>query len=226
MTLTINDTTMTSDQTDHVARQTGGSQRGWRCPGCPARSWTATAPSRRWSWPISPDPTFTKGISSGPPSRAGPPSSACPEPTRSPARPSHPLQPPASPDHLGGNPTGRPPIDQPRPAPRPPRAASVFDTNHVGGCQRRSRPRLPATRGRPAPGPAPVRTPDQRRHRRRRRTERPGRSPHRPTARNMAGSPAAALSLRPGPSPLRGNRNGHPGTEDPAAHPRPLRHLR
>jgi hypothetical protein len=47
MTLTINDTTMTSDQTPtppgwHLAASTYG-----KLPGCPARSWTATAPPPR-----------------------------------------------------------------------------------------------------------------------------------------------------------------------------------
>ena len=47
MALTINDTTMTSDQTPtppgrHPATGTAG-----KSPGCPARSWTATPPSPR-----------------------------------------------------------------------------------------------------------------------------------------------------------------------------------
>ena len=47
MTLTINDTTMTSDQTAHTARQAPGRQTAGKCPGSPARSWTATPPSPR-----------------------------------------------------------------------------------------------------------------------------------------------------------------------------------
>ena len=45
MTLTINDTTMTSDQTTHVARQAAGLSADGKCPGYPAESSTATPPS-------------------------------------------------------------------------------------------------------------------------------------------------------------------------------------
>ena len=51
MTLTITDTTITSDQNPHTARQAPGRQHNGKCPGCPARPWTATPPSPRWSWP-------------------------------------------------------------------------------------------------------------------------------------------------------------------------------
>ena len=37
MTLTINDTTMTSDQTTHVARQASGHQRGWEVSWLPGQ---------------------------------------------------------------------------------------------------------------------------------------------------------------------------------------------
>ena len=37
MTLTINDTTMTSDQTTHVARQAADPQRGWEVSWLPGR---------------------------------------------------------------------------------------------------------------------------------------------------------------------------------------------
>jgi hypothetical protein len=37
MTLTINDTTMTSDQTGHTARQTPGRPRGWEVSWLPGR---------------------------------------------------------------------------------------------------------------------------------------------------------------------------------------------
>jgi hypothetical protein len=37
MTLTINDTTMTSDQTTHVARQAPGPQRGWEVSWLPGQ---------------------------------------------------------------------------------------------------------------------------------------------------------------------------------------------
>ena len=37
MTLTINDTTMTSDQTTHVARQASGPQRGWEVTWLPGQ---------------------------------------------------------------------------------------------------------------------------------------------------------------------------------------------
>ena len=47
MTLTINDTTMTSDQTAHTARHAPEPATAGKCPGCPARSWTATPPSPR-----------------------------------------------------------------------------------------------------------------------------------------------------------------------------------
>ena len=45
MTLTIHDTTMTSDQTAHTARLAPGSQHLWEVSGLPAGPWTATAPS-------------------------------------------------------------------------------------------------------------------------------------------------------------------------------------
>ena len=54
MTLTINDTTMTSDQTAHIASLVPGSRTSGRCPGCPARPWTATALSPPWSSPTTP----------------------------------------------------------------------------------------------------------------------------------------------------------------------------
>ena len=46
MTLTINDTTMTSDQTAHTARHAPG-RNGWEVSCYPARPWTATPPSPR-----------------------------------------------------------------------------------------------------------------------------------------------------------------------------------
>jgi hypothetical protein len=46
MTLTITDTTMTSDQTTHTARH-APSQRGWKVSWLPVSSWTATPPSPR-----------------------------------------------------------------------------------------------------------------------------------------------------------------------------------
>jgi hypothetical protein len=45
MTLTINDTTMTSDQTAHTARQAPALSRDGKCPGYLARPSTATPPS-------------------------------------------------------------------------------------------------------------------------------------------------------------------------------------
>ena len=47
MTLTINDTTMTSDQTPHTARQGTQRARLGSVLAAPARSWTATPPSPR-----------------------------------------------------------------------------------------------------------------------------------------------------------------------------------
>jgi hypothetical protein len=44
MTLTINDTTMTSDQTAHTARH-APDQNGWEVSWLPGQPWTATAPS-------------------------------------------------------------------------------------------------------------------------------------------------------------------------------------
>ena len=38
MTLTINDTTMTSDQTPHTARQASGGQHGWEVSGLPGQT--------------------------------------------------------------------------------------------------------------------------------------------------------------------------------------------
>jgi hypothetical protein len=54
MTLTINDTTMTSDQTAHTARQAPGSEHRWEVSWLPGRPWTATAPSPPWSSPTRP----------------------------------------------------------------------------------------------------------------------------------------------------------------------------
>ena len=45
MTLTISDTTMTSDQTPTLPGWRRAASTYGKCPGCPARSWTATAPS-------------------------------------------------------------------------------------------------------------------------------------------------------------------------------------
>ena len=75
------------------------------------------------------------------------------------------------------------------------------------------------------PGPVPVRAAHRRRHRRSRRPGQPRRPRHRPAAGHLAGRPAAGTGLRPGPGPLRPDRSDQPGAEDPAAHPRPLRHL-
>ena len=44
MTVTINDITMTSDQTAHTARQAPGSQHLWEVSWLPAGPWTAPAP--------------------------------------------------------------------------------------------------------------------------------------------------------------------------------------
>jgi hypothetical protein len=46
MTLTINDTTMTSNQTPHTARHVP-TQNGWEVSWLPVAPWTATAPSPR-----------------------------------------------------------------------------------------------------------------------------------------------------------------------------------
>jgi hypothetical protein len=55
MTLTINDTTMTSDQTAHTARLASGSPHLWEVScGCPAGPWTATVLSPPWSSPTTP----------------------------------------------------------------------------------------------------------------------------------------------------------------------------
>jgi hypothetical protein len=54
MTLTINDTTMTSNQTGHTVGKRPAARTDGKCPGCPARSWTATPPLPRWSWPTLP----------------------------------------------------------------------------------------------------------------------------------------------------------------------------
>jgi len=137
MTLTITDTTMTSDQTTHVARQAPGPQRGWEVSWLPgqilnrntaitAMSLADTAgagdlrPGHRL-WPTIESWSAELGL-------AGP--------DAIPALPSHPQQPPARPNHPGGNPTGRPPIDQPSTTPRPPVAVPDSGTNRAGGCQR------------------------------------------------------------------------------------------
>ena len=76
MTLAINDTAMTSDQTAHTARKYPAGTAG-KCPGCPARSRATTPPSPRRSWPTPPaNVTSTKDTGSGPTSKAGPPNSA------------------------------------------------------------------------------------------------------------------------------------------------------
>jgi hypothetical protein len=46
MTLTIGDTTMTSDQSGHTARQPP-SRNGWEVSWIPRQVWTATPPSPR-----------------------------------------------------------------------------------------------------------------------------------------------------------------------------------
>jgi len=107
MTLTITDTTMTSDQTTHVARQAPGPQRGWEVSWLPgqilnrntaitAMSLAETAgagdlrPGHRL-WPTIESWSAELGL-------AGP--------DAIPALPSHPQQPPARPNHPGGNPPG------------------------------------------------------------------------------------------------------------------------
>jgi hypothetical protein len=46
MTLTINDTTMTSDHTPHAARN-APDRNGWEISWLPAEPWTVTPPSPR-----------------------------------------------------------------------------------------------------------------------------------------------------------------------------------
>ena len=77
----------------------------------------------------------------------------------------------------------------------------------------------------PAPRSGDVRTADRRRHCRRRRPGERCRSRHRPATGDLPGRPAAITGLRPAPGPLRPHRRRQPRAEDPAAHPRPLRHL-
>ena len=48
MTLTINDTTMTSDQTPHTARQAPG-QNGWKVSWLPGRALERAERDREWS---------------------------------------------------------------------------------------------------------------------------------------------------------------------------------
>ncbi len=130
MSLTINDATMTSDQSPHTARQVPGHRHGWEVTWLPGqvldRDTAITAM-------ILADIAATGDIQApvtgcGPPSRAGPPKSASPDPTPSAKPPSRP-PPPASPSHPAPSPdgwsrtwTGRPPTDQPQTPGRTPTA--------------------------------------------------------------------------------------------------------
>ena len=77
MTLTINDTTMTSDQTAHTARQAPGRQHEWEVSWLPGQTLDRnTAITAMVLADTTAEPTCTRGTGSGPTSRAGPKNSA------------------------------------------------------------------------------------------------------------------------------------------------------
>ena len=124
MTLTINDTTMTSDQTGHTARQAHGPQYGWEVSWLPGQILDRnTAITAMILADIAGEPDLHEGHRLWPHIQSWAAElglSGADALTRA-TQP--PPQPPASPNHPGGNPTGRPPTDQPGTTPRPPRAA-------------------------------------------------------------------------------------------------------
>ena len=76
MTLTINDTTMTSDQSAHTARK-APDQNGWEVSWLPGRTLDRnTAITAMPSPTPPPNPASAKATGSGPASRAGPKNSA------------------------------------------------------------------------------------------------------------------------------------------------------
>ena len=77
MTLTINDTTMTSDQTAHTARQAPGRQHGWEVSWLPGQVLDRnTAITAMILADTAADVTCTRATGSGRTSKAGPPNSA------------------------------------------------------------------------------------------------------------------------------------------------------
>ena len=77
MTLTINDTTMTSDQTAHTARQAPGRQHRWEVSWLPGRTLDRnSAITAMVLADHAGERTCTRGTGSGRTSRAGPPNSA------------------------------------------------------------------------------------------------------------------------------------------------------
>ena len=191
MTLTINDTTMTSDQTAHTARQAPGRQHGWEVSWLPGqvldRNTAITAMiladiagegdlhEGHRLWPHIQSWAAELGLT-GPDAIARPPS-----------RPATSI---LSRNQPADSRTGRQPTDQP-----------ARHSIQIGKQQRGTR--LPAARGRIAARPVPVRAPHRPGHRRRRRPGPHRRSCHRPAAGHLAGRPAASTGLRPGPGPLR-----------------------
>ena len=83
MTLTINDTTMTSDQTPHTARH-APSRNGWEVSWLPGRilDRNSAITAMVLADTSSPTSVSARATGSGRTSRAGPPNSASPEPTR------------------------------------------------------------------------------------------------------------------------------------------------
>jgi hypothetical protein len=77
MTLTINDTTMTSDETLHIARQAPGLQQQWEVSWLPGQTLDRnTAITAMVLADIAANKTCRRGTGSGPTSRAGPKNSA------------------------------------------------------------------------------------------------------------------------------------------------------
>ena len=82
MTLTINDTTMTSDQTAHTARHEP-SRNGWEVSWLPGRTLDRnTAITAMILADTAADDASARATGSGRTSRAGPPNSASPAPKR------------------------------------------------------------------------------------------------------------------------------------------------
>jgi hypothetical protein len=77
MTLTINDTIMTSDQTAHTARLAPGSQHLWEVSWLPGRAVDRNSAITAMTLAdLTSEHGLTSSTSSGPSSRAGPPNSA------------------------------------------------------------------------------------------------------------------------------------------------------
>ena len=158
MTLTINDTTMTSDQTPHTARHAPG-RNGWEVSWLPGQ--TLDRNTAITAMILADTAAECRPARGAPALAAHPGLGSRTRPDRHPTRSAAASQPPRDPDpqqeHASGQPTGRQPTDQPanpaaspagrRRATRPTAAAANGSAAALPG-------RLPAARGRAATGPA------------------------------------------------------------------------